>query len=118
MRDNRKEQVHILPVPDPNSNAICSDPEFITPLLLFPLRSAWLWRAISDRRSIFNTDEGTTEQIIPGGSGGRICQMLRRGDQGLQADSPALGRHGVGLSRRFPLNNNWDISFAGSGGEK
>ena len=40
------------------------------------------------------------------------------GDQGLQADSPALGRHEAGLSRRFPLSSNWDISFAGSGGEK
>ena len=117
MRDNRKEQVHILPVPDPNSNVICPDPEFITSFPLFSLHSVCAWRAISDRGSTFNADEGTTEQIIPGRSG-RICQASRRGNQGLQADSPALGRHGAGLSRRFPLNNNWDISFAGSGGEK
>lgn len=90
MRDNRKEQVHILPVPNPNSNAIRPDPEFITPLLLFSLHSAWAWHAISDHRSPFN--EGTTEQIIPEGSG-KICPSMEI------KDYRQIRRHWAGMER-------------------
>ena len=94
MRDNRKEQVHILPVPGPNSNAIRPDPEFITPLLLFLLHSAWARRAISDHCSTFKADEGTTEQIIPGGSG-RICQA-----SGVELkDYRQIRRHWAGMEQ-------------------
>jgi hypothetical protein len=94
MRDNRKEQVHILPVPDPNSNVICPDPEFITSFPLFSLHSVCAWRAISDRGSTFNADEGTTEKSFHE----EVEESARRPGVEIK-DYRQIRRHWAGMER-------------------